>query len=62
MIPFYLAGGIGVGFWMGGWIDRRLDTEPYLRVILMMLGAFAGMRETWRIIRRISKSEDARSK
>ena len=42
---------------MGGWADHRLDTQPYLRVILMLLGAITGMRETWRIIRQISATE-----
>lgn len=58
MIPFYLVGGVGVGFWMGGWFDAKFGTEPRIRVVLMILGAFAGMRSSWQIIRRISASED----
>lgn len=58
MIPFYLAGGVGVGFWLGGWCDKKFGTEPYIRVILMLLGALTGMRESWRIIRQISESEN----
>lgn len=62
MIPVYLGGGLLIGFWMGGWCDDKFGTEPRIRVVLMILGALTGMRESWRIVRQISASEDKKSK
>jgi len=57
MIPFYLMGGLLLGFWMGGWIDQRFDTDPYLRAVFMVLGLISGARESWRIVRQFAESE-----
>lgn len=55
-IPFYLVGGPLVGFWIGGWIDGYFVTSPNFRIICIILGAFSGMRETWRVIRQVAES------
>ena len=57
MVPFYLAGGPLVGWWIGGWTDQKFGTGPYLRAGLMVLGLLAGARETWRIVRQVSENE-----
>ncbi len=62
MIPFYLAGGLLVGYWMGGWCDSKFGTAPYIRVALMVLGMLSAMRESWRMIRQISETEGPSSK
>ena len=58
MIPIYLVGGVLIGFWFGGWCDAKFGTAPYAKVVLMLLGALGGMRESWRIVRQISASEN----
>lgn len=62
MIPVYLAGGVAIGFWAGGWLDGKFGTEPRIRVVLMLLGAAVGMRESWRIVRQISAAENKDAK
>ncbi|CAK0750308.1 ATP synthase protein I [Gammaproteobacteria bacterium] len=58
MIPFYIGGGLLLGFWMGGWADRWLGTTPYLSAVFMVLGLISGGRESWQIANRFAKSQD----
>jgi len=41
-----------VGFGMGYFLDRFLGTSPWLTVIFLILGIFAGFRELLRVARR----------
>ena len=41
-----------VGFGMGYFLDRVLGTSPWLTVIFLILGIFAGFRELLRVARR----------
>lgn len=56
-IPFYLVGGPLVGFWIGGLIDQNFGTTQF-RTIFIIVGAFTGMRESWRIIRTIAERQE----
>ena len=43
---------IVVGLVIGMWLDRRLDTEPFLTYGFLALGVAAGFRSVWRTARR----------
>lgn len=49
---FNLVGGLAVGFYAGGWLDRRLGTDGWLSMLLMLLGAAAAFRVLWRELSR----------
>lgn len=51
-IPFVLAIPPVLGWFLGTWLDRKLDTEPYLMYLFLALGFVAGIREVYRIIKR----------
>lgn len=50
-IPFVLAVPPVLGWLLGRWLDRKLDTAPYLMYGLIVLGFVAGFRELYRIIK-----------
>lgn len=52
VIPFALACSPVVGYLMGHWLDKWLDTAPYLTYLFLFLGFVAGVRETYRIIKK----------
>lgn len=51
-IPFVLAVPPVLGWLVGGWIDKQLNTEPIFMYVFIALGFVAGFREVFRIIRR----------
>ncbi len=51
-IPFVLAIPPIIGWLIGGWLDKNLDTHPYLSYLLLFLGFVAGSREVYRLIRK----------
>lgn len=51
-IPFALAVPPIVGWYLGMWLDKWLNTTPYLMFGLLMLGFIAGVREVYRIIKK----------
>ncbi len=46
--------GIGVGGFIGWWLDRQFDTAPILTLILLFLGMFSGVYNALREIKRIA--------
>ncbi len=54
-IPFLLAGGPLLGFWLGSWIDGRWGTEPYAKFILMILGFIGASLEVIRLINEVKR-------
>ena len=57
-IPMLLLLGPLIGWWVGQYLDRRWDTEPWLMVVLIFLGFVASGRETWKLIKLASESAD----
>ena len=57
-IPFVIMFGPLIGYFVGEWLDRKLDTEPYLMVTLIVLGFIASGREVWGLIKRASRETD----
>lgn len=52
-LPFVLVGAVLVGGALGYFLDRWLQTKPYLMLVLGACGFFVGVRE---ILRRLSKN------
>lgn len=42
---------IGLGFFVGDWLDREAGTTPWLMVLFVVLGAGAGMKALLRVVR-----------
>ena len=57
-IPTLLIVSPLVGFFLGGWLDRRFGTSPWLGIIGLILGFAAAGRETYRIYRRYLAEEE----
>lgn len=55
MVPFLLAAGPLVGFFLGKLLDSWLSTEPVLKFVLLGLGFVAGVREVARLLQRASR-------
>jgi F0F1-type ATP synthase assembly protein I len=51
-----------VGFFIGGWADRKLHTSPWLLILGLVLGFVTAGRETYRIYRRYLADEEERQK
>lgn len=51
-IPFVLAVPPILGWAIGSWLDKKLDSSPYLMYILVVLGFISGFRELYRIVRK----------
>ena len=58
-IPTLLIVAPLVGFFLGGWLDRRFHTSPWLLIAGLVLGFVAAGRETYRIYRRYMEEEDS---
>jgi ATP synthase protein I len=50
-LPFIMVAGPLVGYFIGEWLDRRLDTSPYLTVVLIIMGLISSGRETYKLIK-----------
>jgi F0F1-type ATP synthase assembly protein I len=51
-IPFVLAVSPILGWWIGSWLDKKLETAPYLMYFGLLFGFVAGFRELYRLIKR----------
>lgn len=56
-IPIILLVGPAVGFFIGGWIDRRVQSYPWATVILTAMGFVGAAREIVRLLQQVSKEE-----
>ncbi len=57
-IPLMLGAAVIVGWWLGRWVDRRLHSDWIFQAIGIAIGMAAGVRETVRLVRRVSKDLD----
>lgn len=57
-IPFILMIGPVLGYFAGNWLDQRLGTEPYLMILLIILGFVSSGRETWKLIQKASRDTE----
>lgn len=56
-IPIILLIGPAVGFYAGGWIDRKFHIYPWFTIILIGLGFAASAREVTRLLKEIARSD-----
>ena len=56
-IPFILALAPIVGYFLGIYLDKKFQTEPWLQLTLLGLGFVAGVRETVKIVK-MAQRED----
>jgi F0F1-type ATP synthase assembly protein I len=55
-----MATGPIVGYLIGDWLDNKLDTSPYLMIVLIVLGFVASGKETYKLLKQASDdSEDS---
>lgn len=47
-VGLQLAATIGLGAWLGYWLDRKLGTLPWLTIVLVFLGAGAAFYSIYR--------------
>lgn len=47
-------------FYLGRWLDRQLETEPYLTLLFLLIGIAAGFRNMYLLVKRYVK-DDKRS-
>jgi F0F1-type ATP synthase assembly protein I len=59
-IPLMLGAAVMVGWWLGRWADRRLHSDWVFQAIGVAIGMAAAVRETVRLVRRVSKELDER--
>lgn len=46
-----------IGLLGGRWLDQKLDTEPYLALVGLLLGVIAGFRSLIRTAKQASRSD-----
>ncbi len=51
-----------VGLFAGHWLDRKLQTDPWLAFVGMGFGTAAGIRTLWRAAERARKEAEAEDK
>lgn len=54
-IPFVLLGGPIVGFLIGSFLDRKLNSGRLFLIIFIALGFAAAVKETVQVIKRVQK-------
>jgi ATP synthase protein I len=48
-----VALGVGIGYYL----DKWLNTEPWLLIVFLLLGVIAGFRSLYRALKRLQKEE-----
>jgi len=61
-VPTLMAASIVIGFLLGYWADRRLNTEPYLMLVGLVLGFAAAAREIYHLVKRAQAMMDEEEK
>ena len=54
-VPIILLAGPAVGFYIGGWFDRKFQIYPWGTAVFLVLGFLASGREVVRLLNEISK-------
>ena len=56
-VPIILLAGPAVGYFAGGWLDRKFQFYPWCTVLLSILGFVASGREVMRLLSQILKED-----
>lgn len=57
-IPFMLAAGPILGYFIGSFLDKKFGTEPYLMILFITFGFIASGKQVYNIIVRASKDNN----
>ncbi len=57
-VGFALVGPIILGALLGIWLDARLNTSPWLTMVLVLLGIVAGFVEMIRALNRLQREQE----
>lgn len=61
-IAVELVVGVGFGAVVGWWLDKTLDTRPWLMIVMVLLGFAAGMMNIIRTAQRLQANAEAAQK
>lgn len=61
-IPIILLVGPTIGFFLGGWVDRKAQVYPWFTIGFILLGFLASGREIVRLLKQISKDDQLENK
>jgi F0F1-type ATP synthase assembly protein I len=61
-IPIILLIGPTIGFFVGGWIDGKLQLYPWFTITFVFLGFAAAAREIVRLLKEVQKIADSSEK
>ena len=49
-IPLLILISVGIGIWVGSWLDSKLGTKPWLAIVLTLSGFAAGLYESAKLL------------
>ena len=52
-VPFILVAGPVVGYLAGNWVDQKYHSDPYGKLVLIVLGVVASVRQIIQIIKNV---------
>jgi ATP synthase protein I len=52
LLSFVIA--LGIGWWVGQWLDRRFGSGPWLTLVFVLFGLVAGVLNVYRTLSRVS--------
>ncbi|MDB2668564.1 AtpZ/AtpI family protein [Alphaproteobacteria bacterium] len=50
--------GIGIGGYLGWWLDKALETKPIFMLVLLVLGMAAGLLNSVRMVSEMRRKQD----
>ena len=53
-----MALSVGVGYFIGDWLDGWLDTQPYLMITFVVIGSIAGFLSLYRKLKRLNSEQN----
>lgn len=56
-IPFVLLVPPIIGWLLGRWIDKKIDSHPFFMYTMILLGFAAGVRECYKIIKKFGNED-----
>ncbi|MFZ3170998.1 MAG: AtpZ/AtpI family protein [Carboxydocellales bacterium] len=45
-----IAAGVLIGYWIGSFIDKKLHTDPWFTIIMVIIGVGAGFKSVYDIM------------
>lgn len=54
-VGFELVLGVGLGYWIGSWLDTRYESHPTFTLLLLALGTAAGFAGLVRVVKQYQR-------